>query len=279
MEFDRQMYSQKVANFSQLFIARSPRLCRFVENAIGAKESSKFTTFRDLVDNLEDILPKGDDYTELTNDKYVDYFRFKHDFFKESSEGIDALIAWTNIRSFIKGSIEAFCGSNHAVSEEDYISSEMFGKKRCRFTIEQRKEIYKIYLRYQEYLQSYNLWDDCDRIAALITRLQNARISNPDLFVENTWLTWSKLYVDEVQDYTQSECLLFFLISGPENLFLAGDPAQNVARGVEFRFEDIRSVGYYVAGNNEDKKNLIPQKPKVVNINFRSHAGILECGR
>lgn len=47
-----------------------------------------------------------------------------------------------------------------------------------------------------------------------------------------------------------------------------------MVQGTDFRFEEIRSVGYYVAGN---KRHLIPEKPKTVNINFRSHAGILNC--
>ena len=61
---------------------------------------------------------------------------------------------------------------------------------------------------------------------------------------------------------------------GPGSLFLAGDPAQSVVEGTGFRFEEVRSVGHYVAG---DRRHLIPEKPKVVNINFRSHSGILNC--
>ena len=57
-------------------------------------------------------------------------------------------------------------------------------------------------------------------------------------------------------------------------MFLAGDPAQSVVQGTDFRFEEVRSVGHYVAG---DRRHLIPEKPKIVNINFRSHAGILNC--
>ena len=67
---------------------------------------------------------------------------------------------------------------------------------------------------------------------------------------------------------------MFFSISGVGSLFLAGDPAQSVVQGTDFRFEEVRSVGYYVAG---DRQHLIPDKPKIVNINFRSHAGILNC--
>ena len=68
--------------------------------------------------------------------------------------------------------------------------------------------------------------------------------------------------------------LFFYLTSGAGNLFLAGDPAQNVTKGVEFRFEDIRSVGYHIADGD---RRLIPDKPQKVNVNFRSHAGILNA--
>ena len=79
-----------------------------------------------------------------------------------------------------------------------------------------------------------------------------------------------------MQDYTQIELLLFFYIGGgPGSLFLAGDPAQSVVEGTDFRFEEVRGVGHFVAG--EDRRHLIPEKPKIVNINFRSHSGVLNC--
>jgi len=78
-------------------------------------------------------------------------------------------------------------------------------------------------------------------------------------------LTRRRVYVDEIQDYTQAEIALFFLLCGQGGLFLAGDPAQSVSgpvlvtgfivlyvmndlkqftiqvvEGVEFRFEEVR---------------------------------------
>ena len=79
--------------------------------------------------------------------------------------------------------------------------------------------------------------------------------------------------MDEVQDYTQAEIAVFFFMCGPGDLFLAGDPAQSVVEGVEFRFEEIRSVGYRLYGEN--RRHLILDKPKTVHLNFRSHCGIL----
>ncbi len=61
------------------------------------------------------------------------------------------------------------------------------------------------------------------------------------------------------------------LLSGPNDLFLAGDPAQSVVEGVTFRFEEVRPVGYHLY---KDDKSLC--KPLQVNLNFRSHSGILD---
>ena len=247
--------------FTQLFVARSYKLCKYVENTIGIRDGSKLTTFSDLRDNLENELPKyesiRDDFA-YSSEKQIDFFRFKKQFFDYGTEEIDPLIVWTNIRSFIKGSMEALGNENGFMSEEQYMA---LGRKRCRFSDEQRTEIYKIFQKYQEFMDFSQCWDDNDRLIALLRRLKFARATNPDMFLDtfNSWIQFDKIYVDEVQDYTQVECLLFFELGGAGNLFLAGDPAQNVARGVEFRFEDIRSVGYHVAGDDEGKKNLVPQ--------------------
>jgi|EP00979_Chaetoceros_neogracilis_P017476 superfamily I DNA/RNA helicase len=277
MEHDRQKFGKKEPEFSQLFVARSPRLCRYVENNIGTTNVSisKFTTFNKVIEQLEKVLPKVKSVRdEFPDGQLMNFSKFKREIYDGSGD-VDALIVWTNIRSFIKGSIEALKNPNCFIAEEEFFSHEHFGKKRCRFSMEQRRFVYKVFVKYQGKMKEHDLWDNCDRIVSLIQRLQSAKTTDPLIFQGDSWCKWSKIYVDEVQDYTQGECLLFFHLSGAGNLFLAGDPAQNVVRGVEFRFEDIRSVGYHVAGN---KRDLIPQKPKIVNVNFRSHAGILGCG-
>jgi len=59
-------------------------------------------------------------------------------------------------------------------------------------------------------------------------------------------------------------------------LFLAGDPAQSVEEGVDFRFEDQASkrasisVFYELTGQ-------APTKPLTLTLNFRSHTGILDA--
>jgi len=84
---------------------------------------------------------------------------------------------------------------------------------------------------------------------------------------------YDRIYVDEVQDITQAEIGLFFLVSGlhPDSLFLAGDPAQAVSEGVDFRFEEVRSVVHMIT----DGKQRVERWQKLFQ-NFRSHEGILK---
>ena len=191
----------------------------------------------------------------------------------------------------MKGSIEAFRCPDGILSKEDFVAVETLGKNRCRVPAELRDRLYDDALRYEEYKKKGGLWDDCDRIRHLALRLNESKHSDPTAFEQ---VQKSRIYVDEIQvcasslldsitlgmqpvifqDYTQLECLLFFLLGGAGGLFLAGDPAQSVVEGTEFRFDEIRSVAHYVAGS--ERRGLVPQKPKTVNVNFRSHSGILK---
>lgn len=52
------------------------------------------------------------------------------------------------------------------------------------------------------------------------------------------------------------------------------------AEGVEFRFEEIRSVVYKLLpeelqADKTKRQRYVPQKPRKVTVNFRSHSGIL----
>jgi flagellar biosynthesis GTPase FlhF len=200
MEYDRQQFKSDPL-FSQLFVARSPRLCTYVKNNIGESDGSEFVTFEMLLEELENTLPKVENIRDsFPENQFMRFSAFKQEIY-DGDKGVDALIVWTNIRSFMKGSIEALQDSNLAVSEDEYLSEENFGKKRCRLTTDQRKIVYEIFLKYQERMNETNAWDNCDRIIALIQRLHAAKISDPEMFEgAKIWCRWSKIYVDEVSN-------------------------------------------------------------------------------
>ena len=65
---------------------------------------------------------------------------------------------------------------------------------------------------------------------------------------------------------------MFFSAAGlkTRSLFLAGDPAQAVVEGVDFRFEEVRKVVHRFSGGRE-----FIAKPLKLERNFRSHTGNL----
>ena len=61
-------------------------------------------------------------------------------------------------------------------------------------------------------------------------------------------------------------------------LFLTGDTCQTIARGVGFRFDDVRSMFYEAneePGPWQGKIGVPEVKP--LTVNYRTHTGILKC--
>lgn len=248
--------------------------------------------------DVETALPRTENDSKVfLPSQRVNFHRFKQDFYHQTGEkAVGALVMWTGksietsckfdclkwrifsnfglswfshnlssivIRSFIKGSIEAFQSSEGILPIDSFLAIEILGKKRCRLPRDLRSHVYGIFCKYQVYKNQLGLWDDCDRIRHLLLRLEESKKEDPAAFDQ---VRKSKIYVDvsgnesltsfftlslltctyvisskqEIQDYTQIECLLFFYLGGPGGLFLAGDPAQSVVEGTEFRFEEIR---------------------------------------
>jgi superfamily I DNA/RNA helicase len=95
------------------------------------------------------------------------------------------------------------------------------------------------------------------------------------------------VYIDEVQDLTMRQIALFKHIcrNVDEGFVFCGDTAQTIARGIDFRFEDIRSLFYkeFVlvsrsAGNDRNEKGQI-SKIFHLSQNFRTHAGVLNLAQ
>lgn len=152
---------------------------------------------------------------------YVDFQRFKRDFQGIYEKcGLDALVIWTQIRSFIKGSVEALRkpGATKVITMNEYLDFVKFGAARCRLPKQQRETAYEIFVKYEKEKERLSLWDDCDLMTAIHAKFDESKLKNK--FPEE--LYYDKLYVDEVQDYTQSEIALFFKLCRPGNLFLAG---------------------------------------------------------
>ncbi len=261
---------------SQLFVARSPRICELVRgfqerHSATHRVPVDYMTLDVFVSHMHSAIcarlsmvekgyPKG---------KRVDFQRFQAIYHNiKHKSRMDALIVWTQIRSFIKGSIEAVLAGSPLTLEE-YIA---LAEERCRLTPDQRREAYATYEAYESRLQRTGLWDESGRTMDFLSCW--IRSGRKAVLATGRGGEYDKVYVDEVQDCTQAEITLFFVAAGlrMQALFMAGDPAQAVVEGVDFRFEEVRSIVYKLSCGLERI-----DRPIKLTVNYRSHTGILDC--
>ena len=182
---------------------------------------------------------------------------------------INPLLVWIEIKSFIKGSSQALLTTDGYLSYEEYLN---LGHKIAPDFVGKREMAYELFRKYEDLKRRSRYFDECDVVFNLFQRL-----SKPD---EINWCI-HQFYIDEVQDFTQAELmLLLHCCRWPNGLFLTGDTAQSIMRGVSFRFSDLRSVFHDISKHVDQYRG---QKTKIrvpplheLTQNFRSHSGILQ---
>ncbi|XP_027747610.1 TPR and ankyrin repeat-containing protein 1 isoform X2 [Empidonax traillii] len=175
-------------------------------------------------------------------------------------------LVWKEIKSFLKGSFEALSSFGGKLTEEQY---KRLGRKRSPNFREDRSEIYHLFCLYQQILSQGGYFDEEDLLYNLSQRLSKLRE-----------LPWSihEFYGDEIQDFTQAElALLMKCINDPNAMFLTGDTAQSIMKGVAFRFSDLRSLFHYASKSSTNKKQRVRKPKRIYQLyqNYRSHSGIL----
>ncbi|XP_066484289.1 TPR and ankyrin repeat-containing protein 1 isoform X2 [Tiliqua scincoides] len=201
---------------------------------------------------------------------FVTYSVFANEFWPQMVKGkcpYNPALVWKEIKSFLKGSFEALNSRHGVLTEQEY---KKLGRKRSPNFKEDRSEIYQLFLRYQQIRSQGGYFDEEDVLYKLSQRLSNL-----------TDLPWCihELYGDEIQDFTQAELVLLMkCIDNPNAMFLTGDTAQSIMKGVAFRFSDLKSLFHYASKSSTDKKQCTVRKPKRIYQlyqNYRSHSGIL----
>ncbi|XP_053381233.1 TPR and ankyrin repeat-containing protein 1-like [Mercenaria mercenaria] len=183
-------------------------------------------------------------------------------------------LVWTEIMSFIKGSYESLAKPNGCLSKDEYID---LGRKRAPNFSGEREEIYDIFVLYEHKKKQSRMFDETDVVRSVFQRLAQ---------LETSPVAIHQIYVDETQDFTQAELfLLIRLCQNPNDMFLTGDTAQGIMRGISFRFKDLRSLFYHVKQMTEEAKKTskasksvtvhVPNEVHQLTYNYRSHSGIL----
>jgi len=180
---------------------------------------------------------------------------------------------FTHIFSYIKGSYESVDCPKGRLTFEQY---EALGKKVASgFRSEaegfgSRAEVYELFEEYEKAKRLKHSYDSSDLVFSVYQRLKSGY----------NGVAIDSIVIDEVQDFTQSELRLFLMACGDKNrLFLTGDTAQTIARGVGFRFQDVKSIFYKEAEKAKIEGTAPVGVPKVdmLTVNYRTHSGILNC--
>ncbi|XP_022800232.1 TPR and ankyrin repeat-containing protein 1-like isoform X2 [Stylophora pistillata] len=222
--------------------------------------------------DIDDVVCNRSDPKSFDPRREVTYVVFVSELWPRMMKKVKAqyhpTLVWTEIRSFIKGSVEALHTEHGFLTLEEYSD---LGRKRAPNFSADRDVVYSLFVVYQNTKRSLRMFDEADVVHNIYTRLQKVQV--PDWSVH-------RFYVDETQDFTQAElCLLIRCSRDPNGLFFTGDTAQSIMRGIAFRFNDLKSLFFYSQQSYQalgfQSGVRVPNRLYQLTHNYRSHAGIL----
>ncbi|KAK4344087.1 hypothetical protein RND71_037181 [Anisodus tanguticus] len=247
----------------------------------GTIGSSYFDRFHLKWELSEGISLRSVALRTFIREKEVNYDRFcslywPH-FSTQLTKDLDHSRVFTEILSYIKGGLKSGDFHDGKLNKEAY--SLMSECRVSTISAEKRDRIYGIFQDYEKMKIERGEYDIADVVNDLHIRLKNQHLDGDKV---------DFVYIDEVQDLTMRQIALFKYIcrNVDEGFVFSGDTAQTIARGIDFRFEDIRNLFYNdfvmdskgneVAGR-KDKGHL----SRVFQLiqNFRTHAGVLKLAQ
>jgi tetratricopeptide (TPR) repeat protein len=186
----------------------------------------------------------------------VDFKVFKEKFWPKikARTHLSALVIWTEITAYIKGSSKSFEYTGYYLPRSVYSNK---GQKVSLLTKEEKEEVWDLFILYERWKVSNRGYDFQDIVNYIFGQIKYYGYSGVPLHY---------MMVDEVQDLTPATIALLVEIT-KEKLIFSGDTAQTIAKGVGFRFCDLESLFQ----QSELPKPTICQ----LTMNFRTHNQIL----
>eukprot|EP00775_Hariotina_reticulata_P001454 gene1454-1796_t len=254
-----------------------------------------WTDDEDEDDNESDDEAEDEDFSEEESDNDDDeelddnitYSEFvSPEWWKRMTRGLSkdertllkAPLVYQEVMSYIKGSAEAM-EAGGSLNLEQYLE---VGRKRApNFAKEVRPLVYRCYQAYEAAKADFTLnqglpgkgprWDRADLAAHLYRQLAQGQYRGARL---------DGMYRDEVQDFTQAELLLDLRVcADPNSMFYCGDTCQTIARGIGFRFEDVKTLMYREGCRHAAEGGVPVGMPhlELLTVNYRTHSGILDA--
>ncbi|KHN25944.1 TPR and ankyrin repeat-containing protein 1 [Glycine soja] len=254
---------------------------KFLMMLDGTVGISYFERFSDLSSDGKNLSARSVALETFIRKKEVTYGRFDSlywpHFNYQYTKKLDSSRVFTEIISHIKGGMQAVESSDGKLSREEYLS---LSENRASSLIRQKREIiYDIYQSYEKMKNDKGDFDLADIVIDLHRRLRINKYEGDEMHF---------VYIDEVQDLTMNQIALFKYVcqNVEEGFVFCGDTAQTIARGIDFRFQDIKSLFYkrFVLESKGNTHNQGKVKGKIsetflLSQNFRTHAGVLKLSQ
>lgn len=190
----------------------------------------------------------------------VDYEYFLRYFYPKVAQrsACGPLTLWTEIVAYIKGSAESHKHPGWYLSRGTYAT---LGRKTSFLKAEDKYSVWDLFIEYEKWKLNLGAYDFQDVVNHQLYFLHlHGYLGVPIHY----------MMIDEVQDLTHATLLLLGKIT-EQSLFFSGDTAQTIAKGVGFRFCDLRSLFYKDSGLNMPEPSV-----RQLTVNFRSHGRILD---
>ncbi|PWA96132.1 uvrD-like Helicase, ATP-binding domain, P-loop containing nucleoside triphosphate hydrolase [Artemisia annua] len=208
---------------------------------------------------------------EVTFDRFCSFY-WPH-FNSKLTKKLDPSRVFTEIISHIKGWPQAGECSDGKLS---YVGYRLLAESRSStLTKEKRENVYRLCQDYEKMKTRRGEFDLGDLVNDIHHRLKNGNYEGDKMDL---------VYIDEVQDLSMRQISLFKYIcqNVDEGFIFAGDTAQTIARGIDFRFQDIRSLFYkeFLSTKTSHKceKGLVTEIFQLKQ-NFRTHAAVLDLAQ
>ncbi|CAK74855.1 unnamed protein product (macronuclear) [Paramecium tetraurelia] len=192
---------------------------------------------------------------EVDFDFFIDKFWYSK-YNKYQNGNLNPSFVWTQIYSHIKGAAACHTYPGHYMPKRVYL--------RLNKNDELFEDIFECYILYERWKIQQGYYDFMDVVNHILVQLVYGRCNLIPIHY---------LMIDECQDLPHAVLLLLCKIT-EQGLFFSGDTAQNIAKGVGFRFQDLKSLFKKPEISYNAKQNDLTIHQ--LTINFRSHNNILQ---
>ncbi|KAJ0433421.1 putative TPR and ankyrin repeat-containing protein [Helianthus annuus] len=248
------------------------RFLLMLDGTVGTSYLERFPNVRHLNYGNKTGTSRLSVLEEFMRFKEVTYERFCSAYWphfnNKLTKNLDPSTVYTEIMSVIKGGLVTVNTPIGILPRDDYVA--LCDGRTSIFDDQKREIIYSIFLQYENKKVENGNFDLADLVNDLHQRLEVEGYVG-DLM--------DYVYVDEVQDLSMRQIMLFKYVcpNVHEGFAFSGDTAQAIAKGIGFRFEDIRCLFFkkFLLGSEKGRISKIFQ----LSENFRTHAGVLNLAQ